>query len=47
VPDVVFHKGDMGKEPMLNILGKDSVEVTMKAISIVRQMLGRGPATPY
>ena len=47
VPDVIFHKGDLGKEPMLNILGKDSVEVSMKAISIVRQMLGRGPATPY
>jgi len=47
VPDVIFHKGDLGKEPMLNILGKASVEVSMKAISIVRQMLGRGPATPY
>ncbi len=46
VPDVIFHKGDLGKEPMLNILGKDSVEVAMKALSIMGQLLERGPCAP-
>jgi hydroxymethylpyrimidine/phosphomethylpyrimidine kinase len=34
VPDIIFHRGDMGKEPMLNILGRDAVEVVMKARAI-------------
>ncbi len=34
VPDMVFHKGDMGKEPMINIFGSDAVEVAVKAIRL-------------
>ncbi len=41
VPDVIFHRGDMGKEPMLNILGADAVEVAMKACAIVGKLLER------
>ncbi|MDD1775855.1 MAG: bifunctional hydroxymethylpyrimidine kinase/phosphomethylpyrimidine kinase [Candidatus Methanomethylicus sp.] len=36
VPDIIYHMGDMGKEPMINILGKDAVSTAMKAIQIGR-----------
>ncbi|MCQ5377169.1 MAG: bifunctional hydroxymethylpyrimidine kinase/phosphomethylpyrimidine kinase [Candidatus Methanomethylicia archaeon] len=36
VPDIIYHEGDVGKEPMINILGKDAVEVVAKAIRIGR-----------
>lgn len=34
VPDMIYHSGDMGKEPMINIFGSDAVEVAMKAIRL-------------
>jgi hydroxymethylpyrimidine/phosphomethylpyrimidine kinase len=34
VPDIIYHSGDFGKEPMVNIFGKDAVEVVLKAIRI-------------
>jgi len=36
VPDIIFHEGDWGKEPMVNILGRDAVEVAMTALRIGR-----------
>ncbi|MDI9643945.1 MAG: bifunctional hydroxymethylpyrimidine kinase/phosphomethylpyrimidine kinase [Candidatus Verstraetearchaeota archaeon] len=38
VPDVIFHKGDWGKEPMVLILGRDAVEVATKAVMIARKL---------
>ncbi|MEM2001753.1 MAG: bifunctional hydroxymethylpyrimidine kinase/phosphomethylpyrimidine kinase [Candidatus Methanomethylicaceae archaeon] len=34
VPDVIYHTGDHGKEPMVIILGKDPVEVVMRALKL-------------
>lgn len=34
-PDVIYHKGDWGKEPMITILGKNAVEVAKTAIKLV------------
>jgi hydroxymethylpyrimidine kinase/phosphomethylpyrimidine kinase len=36
VPDIIYHTGDMGKEPMINIFGRDAVEVAVKAIHLSR-----------
>jgi len=38
VPDIIYHMGDVGKEPMINILGTDSVDVVMKAIKIGKSL---------
>jgi len=34
VPDVIYHEGDYGKEPMTIILGRDAVEVAQKVIRL-------------
>lgn len=36
VPDVIYHKGDWGKEPMITLLGKDAVEVAKMAIKLIK-----------
>jgi hydroxymethylpyrimidine/phosphomethylpyrimidine kinase len=36
VPDMIYHSGDIGKEPMINIFGRDAVEVAVKAIRVSR-----------
>lgn len=36
VPDVVYHLGDWGKEPMIVLLGKDPVELAEILISLAR-----------
>ena len=38
VPDLVYHFGDWGKEPMCIIFGKTAVEVVNKAIAIARKL---------
>ncbi len=38
VPDVIYHTGDWGKEPMMLVFGRDAVEVAMKAIRIARRL---------
>lgn len=35
-PDVIYHKGDVGKEPMILIFGKTPSEVLTKIVKIVR-----------
>ncbi len=35
VPDVVFHKGDFGKEPMIIIFGESPSHVLKKILKIV------------
>ncbi len=32
VPDIIYHEGDWGKEPMIVVLGRDAEDVTRKAI---------------
>lgn len=38
VPDIIFDRGDRGKEPMIRILGKTPAEVVEKAVRISRKM---------
>jgi len=35
VPDIIFHRGDMGKEAMIIILGKDAVDAAEKTLKII------------
>ena len=41
VPDVLYHRGDWGKEPMIIVFGRDAVEVVEKAEKIIDKMLSR------
>jgi predicted fused transcriptional regulator/phosphomethylpyrimidine kinase len=36
VPDVIYHKGDWGKEPMITLLGKNAVEVAKMAVKLAK-----------
>lgn len=38
VPDVVYHKGDVGKEPMIVLLGRSAIDVVRMALSIARKL---------
>jgi len=38
VPDIVYHLGDWGKEPMINVFGKDAVDVAMKIVRIAKEL---------
>lgn len=42
VPDIIYHTGDWGKEPMAIVFGRDAVEVAMKAIRIARGIASQG-----
>lgn len=33
-PQVIYHKGDFGKEPMMVLLGKDAISVAMSAVKL-------------
>lgn len=35
-PDIIFHKGDFGKEPMILVFGKDPEDVLRKILKIVQ-----------
>jgi hydroxymethylpyrimidine/phosphomethylpyrimidine kinase len=35
IPDIIFHRGDWGKEAMIVILGKDAVDAVKKALKII------------
>ena len=37
VPDIIYHEGDWGKEPMLLILGRDPLEVVQKAEKLAQE----------
>jgi hydroxymethylpyrimidine/phosphomethylpyrimidine kinase len=37
-PDIIYHDGDWGKEPMIEILGFDAVEVAGKALRIAEAL---------
>ncbi|MGQ9759768.1 MAG: bifunctional hydroxymethylpyrimidine kinase/phosphomethylpyrimidine kinase [Candidatus Methanomethylicaceae archaeon] len=38
VPEVIYHTGDYGKEPMVIILGRDPVEVVMRAMKLAKSI---------
>lgn len=38
VPDVIYHEGDYGKEPMIIILGRNAVEVAQKVIHLSKRV---------
>lgn len=40
VPDVVYHTGDWGKEPMMIVFGHDPMDVLKKVISIISRYKG-------
>jgi len=42
VPDVIFDRGDVGKEPMVRVIGKNPAEVVRKVLKIKRKLGGSG-----
>ncbi|AGB48964.1 phosphomethylpyrimidine kinase [Methanomethylovorans hollandica DSM 15978] len=40
VPDIIYDKGCLGKEPMIRLFGKSAVEVAYKAVEIARLYSG-------
>ncbi len=38
VPDIVYHLGDWGKEPMINVFGRDAVDVAVKIVRIAKEL---------
>ena len=38
IPDIIFDRGDMGKEPMIRIIGKKPADVVDKALSVSRRL---------
>ncbi|MEM2473185.1 MAG: bifunctional hydroxymethylpyrimidine kinase/phosphomethylpyrimidine kinase [Candidatus Bathyarchaeia archaeon] len=39
IPDVIYHGGDYGKEPMIIILGRNPIEVAQKVIQLAKQIV--------
>ncbi|MEM4522301.1 MAG: thiamine-phosphate synthase family protein, partial [Nitrososphaeria archaeon] len=37
VPDIIYDTGDVGKEPMVRVLGKDAIDVIEKVIAIAKE----------
>ncbi|MBC7092007.1 MAG: phosphomethylpyrimidine kinase, partial [Nitrososphaeria archaeon] len=37
VPDIIYDTGDVGKEPMIRVLGRDSIEVSEKVVLIAKE----------
>ena len=38
VPDIVYHKGDWGKEPMIVLLGRTALDVVERFLKILQAM---------
>jgi len=38
VPDVIYDRGEVGKEPMVRIIGKNPGEVVRKVLKIKKEM---------
>ena len=38
IPDIIFDRGDLGKEPMIRVLGKNPADVVNKVISISKRL---------
>jgi hydroxymethylpyrimidine/phosphomethylpyrimidine kinase len=39
VPDVIYHRGDLGKEPMIIVFGKDALSLARLAIEVATEKL--------
>ncbi|RLI33465.1 bifunctional hydroxymethylpyrimidine kinase/phosphomethylpyrimidine kinase, partial [Candidatus Bathyarchaeota archaeon] len=39
-PDVIYHLGDWGKEPMITLLGRTALEVAERAVEIAKRLSG-------
>lgn len=37
VPDIIYHFGDWGKEPMITVFGKDAIDVVNKVLKIAEE----------
>ena len=46
VPDIIYHLGDIGKEPMILILGEDAISVVKKLLSILKLLESTPPKNP-
>ncbi|MBS7611969.1 bifunctional hydroxymethylpyrimidine kinase/phosphomethylpyrimidine kinase [Candidatus Bathyarchaeota archaeon] len=38
VPDIIYHEGDWGKEPMITVLGVDALDVALKIVRIAEAL---------
>ncbi|MEM2924310.1 MAG: bifunctional hydroxymethylpyrimidine kinase/phosphomethylpyrimidine kinase [Methanocellales archaeon] len=38
IPDVIYHRGDWGKEPMITLFGKNAKEVAKRAVEIAEKI---------
>ena len=38
VPDIIYDRGEVGKEPMIRVLGRDALEVVNKALKAVESL---------
>jgi len=38
IPDIIFDRGDVGKEPMVRVIGKNPDEVVKKVLKVNREM---------
>lgn len=41
VPDIIYHTGDWGKEPIIALIGRDAVEVAEMAVCIAKLLHNR------
>jgi len=41
VPDVIYDEGEVGKEPMIRILGRNTSEVVNKALKAIESLFPR------
>ena len=41
VPDIVYHRGDWGKEPMINIFGETATDVVNKVLALAKEYAKR------
>lgn len=41
IPDVIYHRGDWGKEPMITLYGKNAREVAKRAMEIAERMVAK------
>jgi len=45
VPDLIYHRGDWGKEPMIIVFGRDALEVVEKVESLIKKATELGYST--
>ncbi|MCX8187243.1 MAG: bifunctional hydroxymethylpyrimidine kinase/phosphomethylpyrimidine kinase [Nitrososphaeria archaeon] len=42
IPDIIYHRGDWGKEPMITVFGRDAVEVVEKVETLIKKAIELG-----